>query len=116
MMKTEIQKVDRISELPEPILHHILSFLYFREVARTCILSKKWEPVWLSYPVNEIYLFIIEKMVKPRPKLNKTTEEQSKSKPDRNNKQPTKHKLLKFIIGQPFLVFITKRRYLGEED
>ncbi|TXG68772.1 hypothetical protein EZV62_003707 [Acer yangbiense] len=55
MKKTEIQKVDRISELPEPILHHILSFLHFDEVARTCVLSKKWERVWLTHPVVEIY-------------------------------------------------------------
>ncbi|TXG68773.1 hypothetical protein EZV62_003708 [Acer yangbiense] len=55
MKKTKIKKVDRISELPEPILHHILSFLHFREVAQTCVLSKKWERVWHSYPVVEIY-------------------------------------------------------------
>ena len=55
MKKTEIQKVDKISELPEPILHHILSFLRFKEVVRTCVLSKKWERVWLTHPVVEIY-------------------------------------------------------------
>ncbi|KAK9085581.1 hypothetical protein Sjap_025992 [Stephania japonica] len=34
---------DRLSELPEPILHHIFSFLPTKEVIRsTCLLSKKW--------------------------------------------------------------------------
>ncbi|TXG69213.1 hypothetical protein EZV62_004148 [Acer yangbiense] len=55
MKKTRIQKVDMISELPEPILHHILSFLDFRQAAQTCVLSKNWERVWLAYPVVDIY-------------------------------------------------------------
>ncbi|TXG68694.1 hypothetical protein EZV62_003629 [Acer yangbiense] len=46
--------MDRISELPEPILHHILSFLPFKQVALTCVLSKKWEETWKRYPVFKI--------------------------------------------------------------
>ncbi|XP_026420716.1 putative F-box/LRR-repeat protein At4g13960 [Papaver somniferum] len=41
---------DRISELPDPILHHILSFLDIKPVARTCILSKRWNDIWTSIP------------------------------------------------------------------
>ncbi|KAK3219228.1 hypothetical protein Dsin_013198 [Dipteronia sinensis] len=45
--------VDRISELPEPILHNILLFLPFKQVAQTCVLSKIWERTWRRYPVLE---------------------------------------------------------------
>ncbi|XP_057504911.1 FBD-associated F-box protein At5g56370-like [Actinidia eriantha] len=41
--------VDRISELPEPIIHHILSFLRCpKDVTRTSVLSKKWRSIWAS--------------------------------------------------------------------
>lgn len=43
--------MDTISDLPEPILHNILKFLPFIEVARTCVLSKRWEQVWRTHPV-----------------------------------------------------------------
>ncbi|KAL6996388.1 hypothetical protein U1Q18_006516 [Sarracenia purpurea var. burkii] len=42
--------VDRISELPEPIIHHILSFLRCpKDVARACVLSKRWRSIWSSF-------------------------------------------------------------------
>ena len=53
MKKNRIEKVDRISESSEPILHHILSFLPFKQVAQTTLLSKRWETVWLTFPVLE---------------------------------------------------------------
>ncbi|KAL8510549.1 hypothetical protein ACS0TY_017392 [Phlomoides rotata] len=43
-------EVDRISELPEPIIHHILSFLHCaKDVARTAVLSRNWKSVFNSY-------------------------------------------------------------------
>ncbi|KAM7501255.1 hypothetical protein LguiB_000159 [Lonicera macranthoides] len=42
---------DRISQLPEPILQHILFFLPAQDAACTCILSKSWRGVWASLPV-----------------------------------------------------------------
>jgi hypothetical protein len=39
---------DRISELPDPILSHILSFLPTKLAATTSILSKRWKSVWHS--------------------------------------------------------------------
>ncbi|XP_026433494.1 F-box/LRR-repeat protein At3g59200-like [Papaver somniferum] len=42
---------DRIGELPEPLIHHILSFLPIKSIASTTILSKKWNNLWLSLPV-----------------------------------------------------------------
>ncbi|XP_060210474.1 F-box/LRR-repeat protein At3g26922-like [Lycium barbarum] len=43
--------MDRISQLPEPILQHILSFLLVEDAARMSTLSKIWTSAWnsLSY-------------------------------------------------------------------
>lgn len=41
---------DRISELPEHILHHILCLLRWpTDLARTSVLSKKWKAIWESF-------------------------------------------------------------------
>lgn len=42
--------VDRISALPDPILHHILSFVSLKKVAQTSTLSKRWKQVWYTFP------------------------------------------------------------------
>ncbi|XP_026398336.1 F-box protein At4g09920-like [Papaver somniferum] len=42
---------DRISGLPDEILHYILSFLEFKFVVRTCVLSKRWNYIWTSNPI-----------------------------------------------------------------
>nr|GMD19500.1 F-box protein At5g03100-like isoform X1 [Ipomoea batatas] len=34
--------VDYFSMLPDPLIHHILSFLPFQDIVRTCTLSKDW--------------------------------------------------------------------------
>ncbi|KAJ1695483.1 hypothetical protein LUZ63_012181 [Rhynchospora breviuscula] len=41
---------DRLSDLPDDLLIKILSFLNVREVAQTCILSKRWRNLWASVP------------------------------------------------------------------
>jgi len=41
---------DRISSLPDPIICHVLSFLPTKPCAATSILSKRWNPLWLSVP------------------------------------------------------------------
>jgi len=41
-------KEDRISALPNPIICHILFFLPTKTAAITSILSKRWNPLWLS--------------------------------------------------------------------
>ncbi|KAL3634862.1 hypothetical protein CASFOL_021916 [Castilleja foliolosa] len=37
---------DRLSQLPKPILHNILSLLPQNDAARTCVLSKSWRYLW----------------------------------------------------------------------
>nr|GMC76941.1 F-box/LRR-repeat protein At3g26922-like [Ipomoea batatas] len=53
----EAEMVDRISDLPIPILHHILSFLPTREVVRTCVLSKHWHSTSSSFPILEFDIY-----------------------------------------------------------
>ncbi|GLT47269.1 hypothetical protein SLA2020_209770 [Shorea laevis] len=50
--------VDRISQLPEPIIHRIMSRLSPKEVVRTSVLSRTWYHFKASYPVlkfNEMH-------------------------------------------------------------
>lgn len=42
---------DRISKLPEPLIHHVLSFLPIKYAVSTTILSKRWKNLWISMPV-----------------------------------------------------------------
>ncbi|KAI3994730.1 hypothetical protein MKX01_002346 [Papaver californicum] len=44
----------RLSDLHDPLLHHIFSFLPFKCVVATCILSKRWKEMWISSPVLNI--------------------------------------------------------------
>ncbi|KAM7264839.1 hypothetical protein ACFE04_002522 [Oxalis oulophora] len=44
-------EVDRISELPEGILHHILSFLTLKQVKQLSLLSKTWKQVSATHPI-----------------------------------------------------------------
>ncbi|XP_042035819.1 FBD-associated F-box protein At4g10400-like [Salvia splendens] len=39
---------DRINQLPDEILQHILSFIDIYEVVQTTILSKRWKDLWRS--------------------------------------------------------------------
>ncbi|XP_043811733.1 F-box/FBD/LRR-repeat protein At5g53840 isoform X2 [Manihot esculenta] len=45
-----VEKMDRISELPECIIHHIYSFLPTKDMAKTALLSKSWRSKRASYP------------------------------------------------------------------
>ncbi|KAI3974971.1 hypothetical protein MKX01_005082, partial [Papaver californicum] len=39
---------DRISDLPESLIHHILSFIDIKYAVQTCVLSKRWSEIWIS--------------------------------------------------------------------
>ncbi|RLM61611.1 hypothetical protein C2845_PM14G02670 [Panicum miliaceum] len=41
---------DRISALPDELLHHIMSFLPASDAVRTCVLPPRWRHLWASTP------------------------------------------------------------------
>lgn len=45
--------LDRISSLPPFIVHHIMSYLSAKDVAKTSILSKRWSYFRASFPILE---------------------------------------------------------------
>ncbi|XBI33482.1 hypothetical protein VPH35_056809 [Triticum aestivum] len=47
---SEANGVDRLSSLPDPLLHLVMSFLPVPEVVRTCLLSPRWRDLWASAP------------------------------------------------------------------
>ncbi|PNX80319.1 F-box/LRR-repeat protein [Trifolium pratense] len=46
---------DRLSDLPDSVLLHILSFLNTKHVVRTCILSTRWKHLWKRTPAVTLY-------------------------------------------------------------
>ncbi|KAM6572743.1 hypothetical protein CsatA_016823 [Cannabis sativa] len=42
--------IDRISELPDALIHHILTLLPTKTVAQTSLLSKRWRSLWYTFP------------------------------------------------------------------
>uniref|UniRef100_A0ACD5Z7U5 Uncharacterized protein n=1 Tax=Avena sativa TaxID=4498 RepID=A0ACD5Z7U5_AVESA len=40
--------VDRIGDLPDHMLHHVLSFLPAQAAVRTCMLARRWRHLWKS--------------------------------------------------------------------
>ncbi|KAK2650179.1 hypothetical protein Ddye_017668 [Dipteronia dyeriana] len=64
MEETITDSMDRISELPTFIIHHIMSYLSEKEAARTSILSKNWHCVRASFPIldfHESYAYFVGK-------------------------------------------------------
>ncbi|KAF7140347.1 hypothetical protein RHSIM_Rhsim06G0151200 [Rhododendron simsii] len=51
--KNPEEKHDPLTSLPEPLLHHILSYLTMKDVIRTSVLAKRWRYMWLYVPCLE---------------------------------------------------------------
>ncbi|KAL5723192.1 hypothetical protein ACHQM5_006616 [Ranunculus cassubicifolius] len=49
-------KIDKMSDLPDPLIHHIFSFLDMRLVVQTSSLSTRWRYIWASAPYLNFYL------------------------------------------------------------
>ncbi|XP_037447924.1 MEIOTIC F-BOX protein MOF-like [Triticum dicoccoides] len=45
---------DRLSDLPDGLLHTVMSFLTARQAVQTCVLSRRWEDLWCSMPCLNI--------------------------------------------------------------
>ncbi|KAI3948786.1 hypothetical protein MKX01_022200 [Papaver californicum] len=48
-----VENFDCNSDLPDNIIHHILSFLLIKDVIRTSFLSKRWRYIWMYVPTLE---------------------------------------------------------------
>ena len=40
---------DRLSDLPDDLIHHIMYFLPAKDGASTCVLGRRWRSLWPSY-------------------------------------------------------------------
>lgn len=49
---------DRLSDLPDCIILHILSFLNTKHAVRTCVLSTKWKHLWKRIPTLKLQSLI----------------------------------------------------------
>lgn len=59
----QVAEVDRISALPDHLAHHIMSLLPAKDITKTSVLSKRWEHLWLTYPVvefDEIWFYAMQ--------------------------------------------------------
>lgn len=110
---TKIAAEDRISQLPDDILRHILSLLTLHEVNRTSILSKRWHYVRSSFP----YLAFDQRF------FIKNPSDIEKRKPDIDGKVEKFEiffhgSVLKFLYMRRFYLFmcLINFRYISDLD
>ncbi|TXG69029.1 hypothetical protein EZV62_003964 [Acer yangbiense] len=69
--------MDRFSELPDYIIHQIMSYLPKKESAQTSILSKRWEGLFASYPILDFpdsYTYLSNEKYSRKHRINKFIE------------------------------------------
>ncbi|KAI3877742.1 hypothetical protein MKW98_020223 [Papaver atlanticum] len=49
------EEIDRISRLPDYLIHEILSFIDMKYAVQTSVLSKRWKNIWLSVPFISLH-------------------------------------------------------------
>ncbi|CAJ2641164.1 unnamed protein product [Trifolium pratense] len=52
---SESENEDRLGDLPETVILHILSFLNAKQAVETCVLSKRWKDLWKRLPKLILY-------------------------------------------------------------
>jgi hypothetical protein len=57
---------DRISNLPDGVLHHILSFLPVQSIGQTSVLSTRWNYLWATFPCLDFSEFSMKKKRRER--------------------------------------------------
>ncbi|GLT55012.1 hypothetical protein SLA2020_281660 [Shorea laevis] len=77
-------KSDQISELPDPILEHILSFVPMKQILQLSILSKRWQNVWTFFPIPEFVQHLFTNNLRNVPPNEKEQEIQRKKEEFKN--------------------------------
>jgi hypothetical protein len=49
MKRERHKKSDRLSDLPDDVLLHIIEIFNIKQSVRTCVLSKRWKSLWKSF-------------------------------------------------------------------
>lgn len=75
-MEGKIDEIDRISNLPDFILHRMLSFLPKKDANQTCVLSKRWRFVWDTYPIFDLdqYIYIQDCLILEQEEFKQKTQ------------------------------------------
>ena len=60
IMEDQIVATDQISELPDFIIHHIMSYPSTQEATQTCVLSKRWNHLQTSFLILDFDLIYFE--------------------------------------------------------
>ncbi|XP_008230171.1 PREDICTED: putative F-box/FBD/LRR-repeat protein At4g03220 [Prunus mume] len=71
------RSIDRISDLPDAVLHHILFLLPVKTVAQTSVLSKRWRSIWSSFPDLD-FTTLTRAPTKPHSSSSKSLSQNSK--------------------------------------
>lgn len=63
-MDVENYNIDRLSDLPEHIIHHIMSFLPTVDSTHVSTLSKSFSSLWRSFPILDFDFYLMESIAR----------------------------------------------------